>query len=352
VTKRPRQTDVARLAGVSPTTVSLVINNRIGGTVRITEETRQRVLAAVDELGYTVDPAARRLAGGFNAMLGVFTFEPIFPLVHRDFYYDFLMGIENEAEKQGYDLLLFTSSGDGGGKRRIYNVGVNRLRMADGSILLGYAANRDEIERLIGEGYPFVFVGRREARSGPVAYVAADYKNATATVISHMLAHGHRRIAYVCEDTGAESQEDRRSGYRAALEAAGIAHDPSLDTPVDGPDQITPDWVKAQMDAGATAFVAEIGPIGHRLVESLNALRLRPPDDFSFASLGDPLVEDNPYPDTTTFRIPRQEMGAAAVRLLAQMLEGELSEVPQVTLDCSFVPGGTVGDGPDAGEPR
>ena len=58
--KRVRQTDVARLAGVSPATVSLVINNRSGGSVRISEETRQRVLDAVNQLSYVVDPAARK----------------------------------------------------------------------------------------------------------------------------------------------------------------------------------------------------------------------------------------------------------------------------------------------------
>jgi DNA-binding LacI/PurR family transcriptional regulator len=346
VTKRPRQTDVARLAGVSPTTVSLVINNRVGGNVRITEETRLRVLHAVDELGYTVDPAARRLAGGFNTMLGVFTFEPIFPLQHRDFYYGFLMGIEEEAQNQGYDLLLFTSSGDGTGTRSVYRRGVNRLRMADGSILLGFAQNRDEIERLLGEDYPFLLVGRREANAGPVPYVAADYKTATSTVVSHMIAHGHRRIAYVGEDTFAESQEDRRAGYVAAFGQAGIAQDPSLVALVKRPDQVTAHWVTSLLEEGVTAFVAEMGAVGYRLVQAFNVLGLRPPGDFSFATLGDPLVERDPYPDTTTFRIPRQEMGATAVRLLAQMLKGELTEVPQVALDCIFVPGATVGSMP------
>ena len=130
--RRVRQTDVARLAGVSPATVSLVINNRIGGNVRISAETQQRVLDAVDQLGYVVDPAARSLAGGHNSLLGVFTFESIFPLIHRDFYYRFLVGIEEEAENLGYDLLLFTSAGNVDGTRRVYSQGVNRLRRGPG----------------------------------------------------------------------------------------------------------------------------------------------------------------------------------------------------------------------------
>lgn len=98
---RPRQADIAALAGVSQATVSLVINNRSGKYRQITEETRQRVWAAVAELGYVANPAARMLAGGRNGLLGVYTFESVFPLDPRDFYYPFLLGVEEEAERHG-----------------------------------------------------------------------------------------------------------------------------------------------------------------------------------------------------------------------------------------------------------
>ncbi|MCB0241885.1 MAG: LacI family DNA-binding transcriptional regulator, partial [Anaerolineae bacterium] len=207
--KRVRQTDVARLAGVSPATVSLVINNRSGGSVRISEETRQRVLDAVNQLSYVVDPAARSLAGGQNSLLGVFTYESIFPLQHRDFYYRFLVGIEEEAEAIGYDLLLFTSSKGEDGRRRIYNNGVNRLGIADGAVLLGASEDKAELQRLRGEGYTFVFIGRREVDDSPIAYVGADYATATAEVVQHMLAHGHRQVVYIGHATKNESQLDR-----------------------------------------------------------------------------------------------------------------------------------------------
>ncbi len=347
MSKRPRQTDVARAAGVSPATVSLVINNRTGGNIRITPETRQRVMDAVNRLGYVVDPAARRLAGGFNTLLGVFTFQPIFPLRHRDFYYPFLVGIENEAENQGYDLLLFTSTGGPDRARHVYNHGVNRLRMADGSVLLGVAEDRSELEQLVGEEYPFVHVGRRETKAGPVAYVGADYRSATTEVVRHMLAHGHTRIAYVGAAQALESLTDRRSGYRDAFEQSGLTPDPKLSLRIKTPDSLTPDWLLNLLQQGATALVIESGALASQFVRCIKALG-KTPHDISFASLGDPYGDDELYPDITTFHIPRREMGAAAVRLLAQMLEEpDSAAVPQIMLPCEFVPGDTVNRLPD-----
>lgn len=114
------------------------------------------------------NPAARSLAGGQNRMLGVFTYESIFPVEHRNFYYRFLVGIEHEAEQMGYDLVLFTSTGGTDGKRRIYRNDGNRLRLTDGAILLGLAEDKHELQQLVQE-IPLCLCGptrdTRKARS-------------------------------------------------------------------------------------------------------------------------------------------------------------------------------------------
>lgn len=353
--KRVRQTDVARLAGVSPATVSLVINNRSGGSVRISEETRRRVIEAVNQLNYVVDPAARSLAGGQNYLLGVFTYESIFPLQHRDFYYRFLVGIEEEAEAIGYDLLLFTSSKGANGQRRVYNNGINRLGMADGAILLGASEDKTELHRLRQEGYTFVFIGRREVDGGPIAYVGADYAAATAAVVAHMVAHGHRRIAYIGQASQNESQLDRRQGYTAGLSQADIAVDPADMLLLEDHDVVSAKDLAALLARGVTGFVLGTGPIARSFVDAAQALGKQPPRDFSLALLGDPLEEYAMFPDVTMFKIPRRDMGAAAVRLLAQMLETDSPDpidpngrdgARQIMLPCRLIPGTTVGPAP------
>ena len=179
-TRRPTQSDIARAAGVSPAVVSLVINGRTDGKIRISERDPGRVRQAIRDLGYVPNLAARQLAGGRNRLIGVFTYEPVFPLGETNFYYPFLVGIEEQAEALGYDLLLFTRNDRGTGRRMIYRDGINALQVADGAVLLGTNEDRSELARILADGFPFVFAGRREINGVPLAYVGADYAAAAA----------------------------------------------------------------------------------------------------------------------------------------------------------------------------
>lgn len=341
-TKRPRLADVARLAGVSPATVSLVINDRVTGNVRIPPETQQRVLAAAEELGYVADPVAQSLARGRNGLLGVFTFEAIFPVTQRDFYYPFLVGIERAAETLGFDLLLFTSTSIGDGRRRIYRNGRNRLRLADGAVLLGTEESKVEMQRLVAEGYPFVFVGRRDLPGDEeVAYVAADYTAATCELIGRMAAAGHRRIAYVGADEETESLLDRRHGYGMGLAANGLEEETNL-VCLCPEHQVDVATLQALRTRGATAVVTETGPVAYALLRSCAEAGIAVPDDLSVGLLGDPFGDIDVTLDLSGFSIPREEMGAQAVHLLARILDNAASGVQQISLPCTPVAGSTI----------
>jgi LacI family transcriptional regulator len=339
--QRPRQIDVARLAGVSPATVSLVLNGRTGGNVRISSETRERVLNAIRELGYVANPVARSLAGGQNRLLGVFTYEAIFPIQNQDFYYPFLVGIEEEATDLGYDLLLYTSTGGPDGRRAIYRDGINRLRLADGAILLGQEREKGELVQLVEEGYPFVFVGRRGIPVGTLAYVGADYVTATATVIEHLFSLGHRSVVYLGMPITHESAQDREDGYYQAFQRAGIAVQPEWFQRLD-PQAITTPMIADLLHGGITAFVVEHDSAVQALYRAAKTLRLSIPSDFSVAELGD-LLSGSPLAiEMTGFTIPRREMGAEAVRLLTRILDNSELPTRQVMLPCRVVPGNTV----------
>jgi DNA-binding LacI/PurR family transcriptional regulator len=341
--RRPRQVDVARHAGVSPAIVSLVLNGKTSDKIRISDQTVERVRASIRELGYMPNPMARSLATGHNRILGVFTYEPIFPLHTENFYFPFLVGIEDESEAQDYDLLLFTRSRREEGRRSVYRDGVNQLLMADGAILFGRDVARDEVERLRDEGYPFVSIGRVEAE-GPVPYVAADYTGATFAVMEHLARHGHRRVAYLGAPDRAISYRDRERGYRLAVEELHLEfHEDRLR--FQNPETWTADHLAALLATGATAVVCE----GHRLAVSVlqvaRELGLRVPRDFSFAVLGDHHGAIDALANATTFRIPLYEMGVRAVRMLTATLDGA-DTAQNVTLPCDFVPGHTVATPP------
>jgi DNA-binding LacI/PurR family transcriptional regulator len=346
--------DVARAAGVSPATVSLVVNNRLGGNVRIPPETQQRVLAAAAALGYVADPVAQSLAGSRNGLLGLFTFDAIFPVQFRDFYYPFLVGVEHAAEELNYDLILFTSTGGGEGKRQIYRQGANRLRLADGAVLLGSEEDKGEVQRLVDEQYPFVFIGRRELPNAQVSFAAADYATATADMVDYLFGLGHRCIGYLGAETNTESLRDRRMGYRQAFARRGLPLDPNWmwphvppGAPGEAPVNVRgaqpaelPAVLTGWLRQGVTAILVETGPYLPQLLPLCAALGIETPRDLSVAFLGD-LSIDLPWElEATTIAIPRQEMGAAAVRLLTELLAQEdAAALRQVTLPCRLVIG-------------
>jgi LacI family transcriptional regulator len=330
--RRVTQQDIARMTGVSQTTVSMVLNER-EDAARIAPETRERVLAAIRKTGYVADPIARRLAAQRNRFLGVFTYEPVFPAGLGDFYHPFLVGIEECAESIGCDLLLFTSAPVVDGRRRIFHSD-NRLRLADGCILLGRWLDPEELARLIAEGQPFVSVGRRDDAGGPVPYVGADYPAATAALVRRAVGLGHRRIAYVGEGAGAESHADRLRGFTSAAaeaRASGV-HVRFTDAAA-----VLDELVNQEVTA---IFVEEFAD-GAMLAEEAGRRALRVPDDLSFLALGDPTRPASTDLEFSGFRIPRREMGWQAVEVLSAILDGTGGKLQRL-LPCEPVAGATL----------
>ncbi len=336
---RVTQAQVARIAGVSQAIVSLVLNG--SDSVRVSPETRERVERALRETGYTVDIMGRRLRGGTNQILGVFTYESVFPSGVADFYRPFLLGIEEEAEALGFDLLLFTSTGRREGRRRVYERETNRLRIADGCVLLGRHNDPQELSRLVEEKFPFVFIGRRESPAGPVTYVGADYVASTRAVYEWMWRLGHRRIGLLSVADDREATMDRRAGYLAAVRKHRkdplviIDDDPSA-------------ALDMALDRQVTALLVESAAVADGVKAFAEARGLTVPGDLSLVVLGDsdpsqqPSAHSVPSSDTdwSMFRIPRRDMGAHSVRMLVDLVGGRA--VRSVLLPCELHEGATV----------
>lgn len=336
---RSRQSDIAAAAGVSRATVSMVLNGRTGKGAAISADTRARVLEVATRLGYVGNPSARNLAGGRNRLLGVYTFAPVFPTESADFYHPFLVGVEREAELLGYDLVLFTGAGPGG-ERSIYRDNVNRLRIADGCILLGGDSDRFELDRLVEDDFSFVFIGRREVPGREIAYVSADYVAATVDIVTRLAELGHRKVAYLGAGLDFEPLVDRVEGFRRGVERCGLDSDPSLNV-VANRESLELAHVRALLAAGATAFVIENRGILERLAELADELGLHAPDDYSMVLLG-PSTEG-----VTGLSMPRREMGGHAVRMLVDMLgDASLEQRRRIELPCAIAAGGTMGSPP------
>jgi DNA-binding LacI/PurR family transcriptional regulator len=314
--RRITQTDVAAMAGVSQATVSFVLNGSTPSGVRISEETRQRVLDAIRITGYAANPAAQRLAGGLTQILGVFTYETTFPRVSQDFYGPFLVGIEHAAERLGVDILLFTSARVVDGRRRLTRDGWQRLGVADGCLLLGQHEDRGELQHLLDTNYPFVFIGKRGSDGGRLPYVGADYVGATARQVERLAERGHRRIGYVGMRGTDQPTLDRVDGYRTAMKTRGLtARFVELDDLA-----ATADEILAQR---FTAVVVAPENYPEELADELELRGARVPDDVSVLLLGQPHHPRRGGRRWSGFSVPREEMGVRALHLLSRLVAAD-----------------------------
>jgi DNA-binding LacI/PurR family transcriptional regulator len=332
--RRLTQRDIARLAGVSQATVSLVLNGAISAEGRIPQETRERVNKAIRDTGYVADPIARRMANGLNRILGVFTYEPAFPSAQADFFTPFLLGIEEAAQELEYDLLLLTGAA-GGTQRKIFG-NDTRLRLADGCLLLGREFDRGELARLVAGDYPFVAVGRRNDAGGLVPYVGSDYVSATAALVDQVRRLGHTRIAYVGPSEGAESTMDRWTGFSGAIAGLDfVAHIPEVGHSGD-------ENLDVLLASGATAvFFLELAD-AIQADEAARRRGLSVPGALSIVVLGNHIRAAQTGRRFTSFSIPREAMARGATQMLVRRVE-QNAPIEQILLSCEPVEGETLG---------
>jgi DNA-binding LacI/PurR family transcriptional regulator len=326
----PRQADIARIAGVSQATVSVVLGGNT--TVRMAESTRQRVIEVAERLGYVPHPVATRLAAARSNMLGLYTFRSTFPTDVADSYYPILVGVEEAAAELGQDLVLFTGRS---GPDASHDAAIRRTRLADGCLFFGRHVPEEPVARLLDAGFPLVYIGRRAELDGRIAYVGADYVTASAEVLDRLLGLGHREIVYVRESDEAPSSTDRHRGVLEAAPRTTVIR-------IDGP-ELDPGTARGWVRAGVTAVVVEGTDTGaaHAAVRrAIDAAGLSTPDDLSLAVLGGPAAVGSG--GVSGFEVPMREMGRRAVRLLVDLVT-EQETTPRQLLRCPPVAGTTVG---------
>ena len=284
--------------------------------------------------------------GGHNRMLGLYTFEPVFPVGH--FYFPFLLGVQEATVACGDDLLLFSSASPEG-NRRIYAHGVNRLKEADGCVLLGRRPHRDDLTQLAKEDFPFVFVGRREVPGVELSYVAADYVRATSDLVGTLAQLGHRRMAYLKLADDQEPTRDRAEGFRRGLAEAGIPDGQVVVHLIDDTNPVTAATLAAWHAAGITALLVEPDGDDATIVEVERAAAdagIRIPEDCSVVLLGDPPSSDPDRREWTRYSVPREDMGREAVRLLLELLDSEDGKPRRTYLGCTYIAGNSVAQPP------
>ncbi len=318
--------DVAVVASVSKMTVSNVINGKNG----MSEETRQRVLRAITQCGYVANSAARVLAGRSMNLLGV-----ILPQFDSLYLNEILLGASVAAEKNGFDLAVFTTSSNV--KRERERATLLRS-LADGVLLLMPVADEHQI---FMNAIPVVTINA----DGPYT-IQADNKQGGQLAAQHLLELGHTRIAHIHfptqtinsnHDTVYVPREDaleRRQGFLETLQIAGI-ETPDVYLAVC---ETVESWVETAAQAAAlkllnlaeppTAIFAASDEMAIGVLRAAQIMGLRVPEDLSVIGFDDAPRAANTNPPLTTVRQPLREMGAAAAQLLSNLARGEIPNEP------------------------
>ncbi len=308
--------DVARKAGVSQSTVSLVLNGR--EDARIPEATRQRVLEAARALNYSRNAAARALVTGKTHRIGVLPIHPRSFLDHGSYYGNLITGIIAGALRFNYNLLLHSSFHPDW--RGLYEDIMSGS--ADGVLLIGRPPQDELTLALLEARYPTVCVSYHpEAQE----YHAVDCDNVTGGYLAtkHLLELGHRYLLFEDAIPASSWITERRQGMLQALEEFGLdaSHGILLSSPIYQFEPILEYLRREENPPTALLFSDEYGT--QSVAEMLPQHGFRVPDDVSVISFNSTDLSERSRPPLTSVNQPLGDIGEGAVEMLIALVEGQ-----------------------------
>ena len=314
---------VAERAGVSAKTVSNVIN----GTGSFSAETEQRVRAAVDELGYRLNPFARSLRSRRTDTIAL-----VIPNVYQPFNAELAEQIIRAPEAQGLKVAVEATRGDAERERSLLSTSYSEL--VDGIIYVPHALTPEDYLAL-PFAQPTVILGERPAEADGLNldYVEIADEQGAHAAVAHLLAQGRRRIAAICEQKGPRAGGRRLSGYRRALADADVPYDDSLVLQVDNADlwssgvRAATRLLRTRIHFDALFCYNDVVAIGALSVLQRSGVSL--PEDVALAGFDDIEAARFTLPPITTIDPQRQWIARTAVTLLrSRMNLADFRELP------------------------
>ncbi|WP_309572736.1 LacI family DNA-binding transcriptional regulator [Deinococcus sp.] len=303
---------VAQEAGVSPSTVSRILN----GTANVTPEKRARVEAVITRLNFKPNPQAQALANGRSLSIGVIT-----PTLNSTFYGEALAGVEAVLNDTPYHPLVI--SGQWRPEREQEALDVLLLRRVDAVILMGGILDDAILER-VSQRVPMVALGR-DVRGLSESCIVMDNRGGMRLIVNHLLHLGHRKFAYI---SGAERQQDaveRRESFHGTLHQAGVTVPDGLiesgDYTEEGGRQAAERLLDSDLPFTALVCANDQMALGARL--TLYRRGIRVPEDMSLTGFDDVFTSSLMTPPLTTVRQAIYDMGEVAARAALSLLRGE-----------------------------
>ncbi len=320
--------DIADLAGVSIATVSRVLNDRPD----VAPGTRETVLQVVREHGFSTNRGARALSSGRSGIIGL-----TLPLVNDAYFGPILGGAAEALYEEDMRIVLCPTAQD-----HDREVGLLERLMrgtTDGAILMLPEESGEELLLLQRQGFPFVVVDPRERPPEGIPCVSAMHAAGATQATEHLLELGHRRIGAITGAQGWYATEERLSGFRGALAAAGILADPRHVAYSDWhiePGRDAAEHMLSQPDP-PTAIFAFNDNIAIGVLQAARKLGLSVPGDLSVVGFDDTSQATIVMPALTTVRQPLAELGRTGVSLLTRILDGQRVDALRMELSTRLV---------------
>ena len=321
--------DIARMAGVSRSTVSRVIN----GEPNVNEATRLKVDKVIKELNFQPNLAARSLAAGQTHIIGLVIPVGVSAIFSDPFFPMLMQSISSACNQNGFSIMLWLAEPEFE-RRTVQQVLYNGL--LDGVIVSSMHLTDPIVQTLTERALPFVTIGRNPM-SHSTSYVDADNYNGACEAMRHLYRLGRRRIATITGPMNTIVGVDRLKGYQDSLKNYNLEYDPDLVVEGDFSDSggyaamerlipLKPDAVFIASDVMAAAAMRASQEAG-----------LKVPDDISIIGFDDIPLASRTIPPLTTVRQPVGAMGAAAVDVLIDMISHSSVEAHRVILPTELV---------------
>ncbi|MCL5986193.1 MAG: LacI family transcriptional regulator [Actinobacteria bacterium] len=325
--------DVADRAGVSTSTVSHVINN----TRFVSEETKQKVLSAIEELSYYQNAQAKSLATGKSHIIGLIVSD-----ITNPFFPELIRGAERNATQQGYDVFLGNTDYD---PERTTTL-VRRLieHKADGVIIITSEIEYKLISNLTSKRIPVVLLDWG-ITDHLVSNIKLNFNKGIEEAINHLVNLGHRNIAFISGSPKLKSVRARKDAFISSFKKyIGTVDEPIIiegDVRVSGGEIASSKILDLPNRPTAILAINDLTAIG--AIKSIKERGLQIPDDISVIGFDDILMASSIVPPLTTINLPRYKIGEIAWSMLHYSMEHKEEMGKEETVDTALVVRGTTG---------
>lgn len=308
--------DIAKMAGVSPTAVSFVINNRSG----VSQETRKKVSEIIQRTGFTPNIHSKRLNSGKSLTIHLVLRHYVYPL-YNQFAQETLIGVFKASKAFGYSVVFTYVDEQMGTDQILESV---RSKDCDG-VILNQFADMALITALQFENIPYVCVDCHLNKDGALPLVEVDYYRAAFQATNYLCQSGHKEIGFIGPALPQNYYTNTFGGYMAALKQSGLIINPSWVFTTDLVEHSAEDVISEFLQSTPlpTAFLCAGDSYAIDTMRCLKSMGLRIPEDISVIGLDDLMVSRYLEPPLTSVTFNKEQIGYLATELLYQIIQNQ-----------------------------